>query len=110
MSFRKRLSDIFAPKPRVDFSKRSYMFEVRCRRCGEIVPGRVDLMNELSQDYDTGLFTSRKVVMGSGKNRCFQQIEVTLTFDSNKKLIDQHVIGGEIVETSEDGDDEDDIA
>jgi len=101
MSFLKRLSDIFSPAQGSDFGKRSYMFEVRCRRCGEIIPGRVDLMNELSQDYDTGLFTSRKVVMGSGENRCFQQIEAIFTFDKNKQLIDKQVIGGEIVEPPE---------
>lgn len=101
MSFLKRLNDIFSPAKRDDLGKRSYMFEVRCRRCGEIIPGRVDLLNELSQDYDTGLFTSRKVVMGSGKNRCFQQIEVIFTFNNKKQLIDQQVIGGEIVEPLE---------
>ena len=101
MSFLKRLSDLFSPAQGADFAKRSYPFEVRCRRCGEIIPGRVDLMNELSQDYEAGQFKARKVVMGSTKNRCFQQIEVLFTFDKDKQLIDQQVIGGEIVEPPE---------
>lgn len=106
MSFLKRLNDIFAPAKRDDLGKRSHMFEVRCRRCGEIIPGRVDLLNDLSQDYDTGMFTARKVVMGSTKNRCFQQVEAIFTFNNKKQLVDQQVIGGEIVEPPEPDDSE----
>jgi hypothetical protein len=44
--------------------------------------------------------------MGSGKNRCFQQIELNLVFDKNKQLIEQSATGGEIVEAPETNDTE----
>jgi hypothetical protein len=34
--------------------------------------------------------------MGSG--RCFQQIEVELTFDANRRLLDKQVQGGTFIE------------
>ncbi|HEY54369.1 MAG TPA: hypothetical protein G4N94_13045 [Caldilineae bacterium] len=101
MSFLKRLGELLAPHQRPSFDERSHLLNVRCRRCGEIIPARIDLMNELSRDYDTGYYRTRKIVMGSGKNRCFQQIELNLVFDKNKQLIEQSAIGGEIVETPE---------
>jgi hypothetical protein len=101
MSFLKRLSDFLAPTQKPGFDERSYLLDVRCRRCGEIIPVRIDLMNELSRDFSTGQYRTRKIVMGSTKNRCFQQIELELTFDKNKQLIEQHVTGGEIVEPPE---------
>lgn len=97
MSFLKRLSELIAPNQRPRFDERSYLLYVRCRRCGEIIPARIDLMNELSREYDTGHYRTRKIVMGSGKNRCFQQIELNLVFDRNKQLIEQSATGGEIV-------------
>jgi len=41
----------------------------------------------------------RKVLMGSGT--CFQQIEVVLRYDSNRKLVDEEVIGGEAITQEE---------
>ena len=38
----------------------------------------------------------RRVV---GANRCFQQIEVELTFDSNRQLQEKAITGGEFVES-----------
>jgi hypothetical protein len=59
------------------------------------------MRNDLSQQYDedggkTSYYT-RKVVMGSG-SLCFQQIEVGLTFDENRKLISRQIQGGEFVD------------
>ena len=101
MSFLKRLSDFLAPRQTPSFDERSYTLDVRCRRCGEIIPARIDLMNELSQDFSTGQYRTRKIIMGDGSNRCFQQIELELIFDKNKQLIEQHITGGEIVEPPE---------
>ena len=106
MSFLKRLSELLDPIQRPSFGERSHLLYVRCRRCGEIIPARIDLMNELSREYDTGHYRTRKIVMGSGKNRCFQQIELNLVFDKNKQLIEQSATGGEIVEAPETNDTE----
>ena len=88
MGFLKRLTSWFSVSAPAD-NKREYWINVRCRRCGETVRARVDLWNELSwTDLGTessSAYTCRKVLMGDGT--CFQQIEVLLYFDSNRKLI-----------------------
>ena len=74
-----------------------YTYFVKCNRCGETIEGHINLSNDLSMDYEgdrEGYFV-RKGLMGSG--RCFQQIEVELRFDSNKKLIEKQISGGQFV-------------
>jgi len=75
------------------------LFKVKCNRCGEIIEGRVDLDNELSIEYedDRQIYISRKGLIGSGENHCFQQMEVTLKFSSTKAVIDEQIQGGTFV-------------
>lgn len=75
-----------------------YSFAVKCSRCGEVIEGRVNLSNDLSQDYEgnRNVYYGRKVLMGSG--HCFQQIEVELKFNPARKLLERQVSGGEFVE------------
>jgi hypothetical protein len=68
-----------------------YWIYVRCRRCGEPLLGRVDLRNEPSLADDGENWIVRKGLIGSGQSRCYQVVEVTLTFDAAK----QHVLAGE---------------
>jgi hypothetical protein len=77
--------------------KRYYVFDVKCNRCGEVIEGRVDLDNDLSQDYegDSNVYYGRKVLMGGG--HCFQQIEVELQFDSSRQLLEKQVTGGQFI-------------
>src|SRR5262245_23848 len=70
MGFLKNLFGGATAKP----EKHYYTFNVKCKRCGEILEGRVDLDNDLSLDDDGDGYLVRKTLMGS--NRCFQQIEV----------------------------------
>jgi hypothetical protein len=78
--------------------KSYYVFRVKCKRCGEIIEGRVDLDNDLSLEYGDGgnVYFGRKVLMGN--NRCFQQIEVEMKFTPERQLIDREVKGGTFVE------------
>ena len=78
--------------------KRYYLFNVKCKRCGEIIEGRVDLDNDLSLDYegDRNVYFVRKGLMGSG--RCFQQIEVEMKFNADRQLLEQQAQGGTFVE------------
>jgi len=80
------------------YEKKYYVFQVKCKRCGEIIEGRVDLDNDLSLEYEgsNNVYFGRKVLMGN--NRCFQQIEVELKFTSDRELIDKGVKGGTFVE------------
>jgi hypothetical protein len=78
-----------------------YIFNVKCHRCGDVLEGRVDVDNDLSVEYEAGgdRFYCRKVLMGDGKNLCYQQIEVGLKFDDKRKLIEKRVeSGGEFVD------------
>jgi hypothetical protein len=89
------LKKLFSGSPRP--SSGLYNFSVRCSRCGDIIEGHVNLSNDLSAEYDgeQETFFARKVLMGS--SRCFQQIEVELTFTSARELIERSVTGGEFV-------------
>lgn len=75
----------------------------KCSRCGEIIQARIDLRNDLSIDYsDSGgemYYICRKTLIG--EQRCFQRIEVKLTFDKNRQLIDQDITGGDFVNEAE---------
>jgi len=97
MGFFKKLFGGFNAKP----EKRYYVFRVKCQRCGELITGRVDVDNDLSVEYEEGgeIFYVRKVLMGDGSKYCYQQIEVGLKFNKDRKLLERRVeAGGEFVE------------
>lgn len=97
MGFLKKLLGGFSAQP----TKRYYRFEVKCKRCGEILEGRVDLDNDLSVEYESGgdIYYVRKVLIGDGGNHCYQQIEVGFKFNKERKLLDQRIeSGGDFVE------------
>jgi len=79
----------------------TYWVYAKCRRCGEPLMGRVNLLNEPSQEEDD-TWVVRKQLSGTGKNYCFQTVEVALHFDSGKKnLLDAEVTGGTIIDADE---------
>ena len=83
--------------------RRVYQTKVRCLRCGEILPAQINLLNDLSIDYANAgeVYIVRKLVTGSGANRCFQTIELNMTFDKNRQLIKRSIQGGEFVDEPE---------
>lgn len=93
MNLLQKLFGSSAPKS----AQHVYTFSVKCKRCGEIIEGRVDLNNDLSGEYGEGgdIFHARKILIG--ENRCFQRMEVELKFTSNRELIEQHVTGGDFI-------------
>jgi len=94
MNFLKQLFGSFSGGPAAPF----YDLAVKCNRCGEIIRAQINLNNDLSAEYgDDGsqTYICRKVLMG--KTRCFQQIEVSLVFDANRKLVSEEVVGGVMV-------------
>jgi hypothetical protein len=75
---------------------------VQCQRCQEPLRARVNINNELSEGEDEGTWVVRKGIVGSGDRRCFQTVEVTLTFDRSKQnVIDREIVGGQFI-TEED--------
>ena len=94
MSFLKNLFGGSPSRP----EKKYYIFQVKCKRCGEIIEGRVDLDNDLSVEFEGGnnVYFGRKVLLGN--NKCFQQIEVEMKFTSDRQLIEREVKGGTFIE------------
>jgi hypothetical protein len=76
-----------------------HKFTVKCKRCGEIIQGQVNVNNDPSLEFDDKgkpYYICRKVLMWSQK--CFQQIEVTFKFNEMRGVLEQQVIGGEFVD------------
>ncbi len=102
MGFFDRLRKAFgggggAPEP-----SEGYWIYAQCRRCGEPLKARVDLRNEPSQADEGDSWTVRKGLAGTGARRCFQTVEVILTFDGTKKnVIDSEVAGGRLISEEE---------
>jgi hypothetical protein len=93
-NFLDRLANLFAPPP-----PPTSAITVRCKRCGEIISARLNLQNDLTPEYDASgnlTYFCHKILMGSG--RCFQRIDVAMTFDRAYRLIDCQVQGGDRIE------------
>lgn len=93
MGILKKITSLFTPGG----DAHAYWVKVRCDRCGEILMTRVDLRNDLSIEYgESERYFCRKVLIGD--KRCFQKVEVQLEFNTNRKLIDRQITGGEFVD------------
>ncbi len=97
MGFWKRLTGLFSGPGQADSG---YWITVQCNRCGETVRALVNLANDLSVNYgendETTGYYCHKGLMGDG--RCYQVIEVELTFDANRRLINREISGGKFVD------------
>lgn len=75
-----------------------YWVYAQCQRCGEPLKGRVNLANDPSLDEDGASWLVRKGLVGSGKNYCFQTVEVTLHFNPKKtQVTSAEVSGGKLL-------------
>jgi len=94
MNFFKRLASLFSGQPAAN--SRYLTVYLLSRRCREPIEGQVDLLNELSlADESEYTYYARKVFSTSGRNRCFDQVEIQLWFNQNKQVAHQEVKGGE---------------
>jgi DNA-directed RNA polymerase subunit N (RpoN/RPB10) len=97
MGILKKITNFFSSPTKNDPA--SYWITVKCNRCGETIRSRINLYNDLSAEYgESGASTyiCRKMLMGEG--HCFQRVEVELTFDANRKLINREITGGQFVD------------
>ncbi len=76
----------------------AYWLYVRCNRCGEAIKTRIDTRNDLSLQ-DDGSYTARKVL--TGNRHCFERIDVTLTFDSQRRVTDREINRGVFISAEE---------
>jgi len=97
MGIFKKLSSLFSTSGSQKTPDYSTFITVRCNRCGEVIRARIDLRNDLTINYDDNTtYYCRKVIIG--EQRCYKQIEVELTFDNRKKLINRQISGGAFVD------------
>jgi len=81
-------------------SSRDYWLYVKCNHCGEIIKARIDLYNHLSVQYgEQHTYYCRKVIIGG--EGCYKPIEVEMTFDNSRKLLNREIDGGEFVSEDE---------
>jgi hypothetical protein len=102
MNFLKKLGNIFSASP--SNSDRILYLYVQCSRCGEKLQARVDTWNELTPDFegnsdDPSSYFCRKVLVG--EKLCFQPVELNLTFNKGRKLVNQEISGGKYIDRSE---------
>jgi hypothetical protein len=67
---------------------------VQPRGCDEVVHVRINLHNDLSE-RDEGGYLVNKVVMGT---TCFQRVELSLTFDAKRQIVERQISGGTLVD------------
>ena len=103
MGFFQKLVSLFSPSQARREGNVLWLY-VRCNRCGEVIRNRVNLTSEASAAaYDdrgrpTG-YLVRKTLVGS--RRCYQPIEVTLTLDARRQVVEQAIEGGQFVTAKE---------
>ncbi len=79
-----------------------YWIYAQCQRCGEALKARVNLANDPSPADDGEGWIVRKQISGSGANRCFATVEVTLTFDAKKRNVSAaSATGGKVITVEE---------
>ena len=99
MGFFDSLKSLFGGGNRLgERNQQVYWIYVRCRKCGEVIKTRLDLQNNLSQS-DEGGYTAHKTLVGS--HLCFERIEVVLTFDENRRLINRDISRGDFITREE---------
>ncbi len=75
-----------------------YWIYVRCRRCGEVIKTQLDLRNNLTEN-DEGGYSATKTLVGN--RLCFERIEVMLTFDVQRRLLEREIARGEFITAEE---------
>jgi len=101
MSFLKKIASALSPKGAGEGE--ALWVYVRCDKCGEAIKTRLDLSHDLTPNYSAeGRVTDyvvRKVLIGS--QRCFEPIEVKLTFDPQRRVISREIDGGQFISREE---------
>ena len=101
MSFLKKIAAALSPQG-TDEGEVLWVY-ARCDKCGETIKTRIDLRHDLTPKYSAeGRVTdyvSRKVLIGS--QRCFEPIEVKLTFDPQRRLTSREITGGQFISKEE---------
>ena len=98
MGFLDSLKSKFSVGGQQRTDKDAHWIYVRCHRCGETIKTRLDLQHSLNP-LDQGGYIARKTLVGN--QLCFERIEVTLTFDERKRIVEQEAVGGDLITVEE---------
>ena len=98
MGFLDSLKSVFSDGDQQSTDKDAHWIYVRCHRCGETIKTRLDFQHSLNP-RDQGGYIARKTLVGN--QLCFERIEVTLTFDERKRLVEQEAVGGDLITADE---------
>ncbi len=96
MGFLDSLKSVFSASD--NYEADGYWIYVRCNRCGEVIKTRLDLRNNLNP-RDEGGYIARKTLVGN--QLCFERIEVTLIFDSQRHVVEQDIVRGQFITAEE---------
>ena len=106
MSFLKKIASALSPKGAGEGDV--LWVYVRCDKCGEAIKARINLRHDLTPNYSAegrvADYVVRKVLIGS--RRCFEPIEVKLTFvseaaDPQRRVISREIAGGQFISREE---------
>ncbi len=102
MGIFKKLGNVLSGPP--SQKDRALYLYVQCDKCGEKLIARVDLWNETTPEFDgkseeAVSYHCRKVLIG--ENRCYNPIELKLSFDKNHKLVEKEIYGGKFIDKEE---------
>ena len=103
MSFLKKISSALFKGAGGEGNRDVHREYVRCSRCGEKIRVRVNLRSELTPQHDEGegAYYVRKGVIGSGRTRCFEMMEVELFVSPDRRLVSRYISGGEFITKDE---------
>ncbi len=98
MGFLDSLKSLFRANPDNQYDKYGHWIYARCHRCGEAIKTRLDLRNDL-HPRDEGGYIVRKTLVGN--QLCFERIKVTLTFDEQRRVVEQEAVRGKLITAEE---------
>jgi len=104
MGLLSKLSSLFggAKDKSVDSDGRALYFYVKCNNCGEKIRVRVDMFNDLAQEFDdndrTSGYALEKDVLG---NNCFRMMHLHVAFDSGKRITEKSIENGSLITKEE---------
>lgn len=92
------LKQLFSSNNKVVDSDDGIYLYVRPTGCEEVIQVRLNPRNDLTISEQGGYFVQK---VARGTHRCFNPVEMTLYFDQSRKLTNNDISGGELVEAAE---------
>ncbi len=75
---------------------------VRCDRCGDVVRVRINMANELQQEFaESDGVAGYSLRKGIVDGKCFRPIQVTMRFDGRRHERSREIEGGQFISAEE---------